>query len=281
MVVLLAASSVFASDIKKVTGTYTYFAPETMSIEKAKRIALERAMADALANEFGTSIRHNNTIIVSEDNDNLDEKFYSYAATDVKGEWIETIGEPKYEIILKDNSIVITCTVKGKAREKVAKDSKMAIAILKNGKDERFESKDFNNDDQMYLRFKSSADGYVLIYLLDQNNAYRLLPYRKQENINFEVKENQEYIFFDKESVGKDIRRQVDEYILQTELPYEINDIFVIYSPYKIIPKEDFTLSKNIPNEMKAADFHRWLGNLRIENDDINVEQRTITIKKK
>lgn len=37
MVLLLAASSTFASDIKKVTGTYTYFTPETMSIEKAKR----------------------------------------------------------------------------------------------------------------------------------------------------------------------------------------------------------------------------------------------------
>ena len=51
-ILLLLPLTVFAQRVKTVEGEYTYHAPENVTIEQAKRTALERAKIQALADEF-------------------------------------------------------------------------------------------------------------------------------------------------------------------------------------------------------------------------------------
>ena len=59
LVLLLLALSlpVMAQKTKTVEGEYTYYAPENVTPEQAKRIALERAKTQAIADEFGTIVQ--------------------------------------------------------------------------------------------------------------------------------------------------------------------------------------------------------------------------------
>ena len=266
--------------VSKVSATYTYYAPETMSIEEAKRIALERAKIDAIANEFGTIIHQNNSMVVSNSNGKTDETFNSYQYSDVKGEWIETINEPQYDIDYKDHLLIVTVRVTGKIKEKKITNKAIEVKVLRNGTEEKFEDSEFNNEDQLYLRFRSSNKGYLLIYLLDQKNAFRLLPYKRQDSTNYDVEENTNYLFFDKNSVSPEYRKIVDEYILQTSFPYEFNSLFILFSQYPILPPEDYQVKRELPREMNISSFHKWLGRMRAESSDIIVEEISLTIKK-
>ena len=58
----------YSQRIAKVSVTYTYYASETMSIEEAKRVALDRAKIQAIADEFGTVVSQNTTTVISNKN---------------------------------------------------------------------------------------------------------------------------------------------------------------------------------------------------------------------
>lgn len=107
-----------ATTLHTVSAEYIYYAPPTMNIIEAKHIALERAKIKAIENEFGSIVSQINSSVVANVNGKSEARFFSLGSSDVKGEWIETIGEPKYgEITYVDNMLIIPCFVKGKARE--------------------------------------------------------------------------------------------------------------------------------------------------------------------
>lgn len=53
---LSAMVVIFAQRVQKVTGNYTYYAPENVTVEEAKRTALDRAKQSAIADAFGTLV---------------------------------------------------------------------------------------------------------------------------------------------------------------------------------------------------------------------------------
>ena len=81
----------YSQRTSKVSATYTYYAPETMSVEEAKRVALDRAKIQAIADEFGTVVSQSTTTVISNKNGESDTQVFSLGGSDVKGEWIETI----------------------------------------------------------------------------------------------------------------------------------------------------------------------------------------------
>ena len=94
----LFALPALAQRTEKVRAEYIYHAPENISLEEAKRIALERAKIQAIADEFGTIVSQSNTTMVSNRNGESSSDFFSLGGSEVKGEWIETIGQPSYDI---------------------------------------------------------------------------------------------------------------------------------------------------------------------------------------
>ena len=95
---------------KRITSTYIFNAPENMSIDEAKKIALERAKIQAIADEFGTFVLQTNSTLVTNDNGNSDTRFLSLGGSEVKGEWLEDKEAPKYELITDGGSISVRVT---------------------------------------------------------------------------------------------------------------------------------------------------------------------------
>ena len=274
----------FAQNIKTVSAEYTFYAPETMSVEEAQRTALDRAKIQAIADEFGTLVSQSTSTVISTKNGETDSQFFAIGGSEVKGEWIETIGEPKYDISVQGNMIIIKCSVKGKAREIMATAVINIIAKpLRNGTDLRHEAYNFKDGDDLFLYVQSPVDGYISVYLLDEFNqtVYNLLPYKSQNTTSAKIIANKEYIFFSKNHVGNNEKREVDEYTLTAESDKKFHTLYILFSPSKIgkqigFESDDFSLPKNTT----FKDFQSWLSKSRTRDSDLQLVQYSLTIEK-
>lgn len=278
---LLSSLTVFAQKMKTVEGEYTYHAPENVTMEQAKRTALDRAMIQALADEFGTIVSQSNATRVENKNGQTDIDFLSIGGSEVKGEWIETIGEPQYNIMYEGDMLIVSVKVKGKAREIVSAGIDFQARILRNGIEDKFESDQFRSGDDLYLSFHSPVSGYLAVYLVDADNqAYCLLPYRNQSDGIYPVKANQRYLFFNVKEAPQNERSYVDEYVMTCRRSSEQNQIYVIFSPNQFVKATDNQSDATFPRELKFEDFQKWLTKCRKHDKEMNLRMMPIVINK-
>lgn len=280
---ILSCCSIFAQKVKTVSAEYTFYAPETMSVEEAKRTALDRAKIQAIADEFGTIVSQSTSTVISNRNGETDSQFFAIGGSDVKGEWIETIGEPKFNIEYTANQLVVHCVVKGKAREIASAVINIIAKPLRNGTDLRHASYKYKDGDDLFLYFQSPVDGYISVYLLDEFNqtVYNILPYKSQNTTSAKIIANKEYIFFSKNHVGNNEKREVDEYTLTAESDKEFHTLYILFSPSKIgkqigFESDDISLPKNVT----FKDFQSWLSKSRIRDSYLQLVQCSLTIEK-
>lgn len=286
-IICLAVCSVaaFAGKLHTVEGEYTYVLPSSMSLEEGKQIALERAIISALADKFGTVMSQDNTSRISNVDGNGSQEFYSLTGSMVRGEWIETIGEPQYSFAMSEEGMtVITVKVRGKARSREIADVTFSAKLLRNGIEDSFESDTFNDNDHLYLKFRSPESGYLAVYLLDDaGNACCLLPYERQSGGIMPIRENEEYVFFSVE-VNRDL--MVDELVLTANKAVEYNDIYIIFSPNRFVKAVDnASETRNadgleLPRMLPERDFYKWLAKLRTADTEMQVDRRTIAIRR-
>lgn len=277
---ILSSLTVFAQKLKTVEGEYTYHAPENVTMEQAKRTALDRAMIQALADEFGTIVSQSNATRVENKNGQTDIDFLSIGGSEVKGEWIEALGEPQYNIRYEGDMLIVSVKVKGKAREIVSAGIDFQARILRNGTEDKFESDQFRSGDDLYLSFQSPASGYLAVYLIDaENQAYCLLPYRNQTEGIYPIKANQRYLFFNIKEASLQERPYVDEYVMTCERESEQNQIYIIFSPNQFVKATDNFSDSHLPRELSYADFQKWLLKCRKHDNNMRLALQLITIK--
>lgn len=284
IVLLTLAFSLYSQKVQKVSAKYTYYAPETMSVEEAKHTALKYAKIQAIANEFGTVVSQSTSLIAADKNGTSDENFFSVAETDVKGEWVETIGEPMYDIRFENHHIVITCQVKGKAREVVNAKVEFIAKPLRNGTSLKYESTDFKDGDDLYLYFQSPIDGNLAIYLLEETSqkVYCILPYKGQKDItSFPIKANKEYILFSRMYGERGEKGLIDEYALSCENKREFNTLYVLFSPLDIGKRTGFDDSiVDKPDNISFKDFKQWLSKTLSSYTKIHLQEINLSISK-
>ena len=274
------ASSGYAQKTKKVHGEYIYHAPENVSIEQARQTALSRAQIQALGDEFGTVVAQHNATLMNNTNGSTHTDFTSLSSSDVKGEWLETIGEPKYEISFEQGMLVVKCSVTGKARAIVAKQNNYVAKILCNGIEDRNEGENGKSGDDLYLAYQSATKGYLAVYLIDDNkNAYCLLPYQSSKDGKVEVDANTRYVFFNQKTAQPLFNSSdVDEYTMTCDKASETNYIYIISSPNPFIKAIDNAV-EGLPRELKYDDFQKWLSKNRTADKDMQVEIKPIVVK--
>lgn len=276
---VIVTTSTFAQKTKTVEGEYTYYAPENVTLENAKRIALDRAKIQALADAFGTIVSQSNSTRIENRNGESTTDFLSIGGSEVKGEWIETIGKPQYNVFYEQDMLVVKVSVKGKAREIVSAAIDLNVKVLRNGTEDKFESDAFHDGDDLYLSFQSPVSGYVAVYLIDADNkAFCLLPYRNQESGQYPVKANQRYVFFSIKDASEDIRQYVDEYTMTCSRSSETNQIYVIFSPQSFTKAVDNASKDLLPRELEFEEFKGWLVKLKNKDKSLNIKFITITI---
>ena len=275
----LFALPALAQRTEKVRAEYIYHAPENISLEEAKRIALERAKIQAIADEFGTIVSQNNTTMVSNRNGESSSDFFSLGGSEVKGEWIETIGEPSYDINYEQGMLVVKAIVSGRIREIVSAQIDIKAEVLCNGTDLKFARTDFKNGDDLYLYFQSPVDGYLAVYLLDEVSqmVYCLLPYKSSSEAVTSIEHDKPYIFFSAKHAG-DKAHLVDEYTMTCNSSVERNTIYVVFSPNEFVKANSKNVEELLPQELTFEEFQKWLVRGRNRDKDLIVLNETITI---
>lgn len=276
----------FAQKVKTVEGEFVYYAPENVSPAEAKRYALQQAQLNAIADEFGTIIAQTNLTRIEGNNEQSSTRFNSFGSSDVKGEWIETIGKPEYNTEYENGLLIVKCKVKGKARELVLSQAEFQAKVLRNGTEDRFESEQFRSGDELFLSFKTPINGYLAVYLVDDDEVVQcLLPYSGQQNGIYQVEANKRYVLFSEKESPHD---QVDEYVLTANHKVEHNQMYVVFSPNQFFKAVDASSQKEVeskdiagfPRELSFEDFHKWLAKCRRRDKEMSLKKIMITIKK-
>ena len=277
----LFALPTFSQKLRTVEGEYTHHAPENSTLEEAKRTALDRAKIQALADAFGTIVSQTNATHMENRNGKSEVDFLSIGGSEVKGEWIETIGTPQYGISYEQDMLVIKVAVKGKAREIVSAKIDIKAKILRNGTEDKFESGEFRDGDDLYLSFVSPVSGYLAVYLVDaEQKAYCLLPYRSQTDGIYKIEANRRYLFFNIKEAPANERRYVDEYIMTCSRPSEHNQIYVVFSPQPFAKAADNTSAETLPRELSFEEFQRWFTKCNTKDKELQSQLIPILIMK-
>lgn len=275
----LVAMVAYASKPVRVNGEYVYYGPETMSVEEAKRVAIERAKIQALENAFGEKIAQSTSTMITSENANSNIRFSSHGLSDVKGEWIETLGDPQLSVSFQDHNIVVVCRISGMAKELSGTRVEYEACTLKNLPDRNCASTHFSDGDDMFLFFRSPIAGYLNVFLLcdNEDQAYCLLPYKNGKNV-FYISADTDYYLFSKEKGGKNAI-DVDEYTLTADMETEYNEIVLVFSPEEFNKTSLSDQSSLAPKMTSISKFNDWLSRLRTKNDHVTTSTINITIQ--
>ena len=270
-IMLSVAAVSFAQKMQMVTATYTYYAPENVTLEEAKHTALDRAKISAIADAFGTLVTQNNSTVITNQNGKSDNRFFSLGGSEVKGEWIETTKEPIYNIKYEGGMLVVSVEVSGSIREIVSTGIDFTAKILRNGTEEKFESSEFRSGDDMYLYFKSPVDGYLAVYLFDETTqeVFCLLPYKASGEGVYKIEHDQPYIFFSAKYAPD--RAIIDEYKLICNREAEYNDIYIIFSQNIFAKSQTKEMADTQPRQISFEDFQKWLSKTRKVNNSMTI----------
>ena len=277
-VISLLSIIVQAHELRTVTAAYTFYAPPGMSVEQANQTAFDRAVAQALADEFGMAVTQSTAMVISENNGSSQSGFVSIGGSEVRGEWLRTIGDPKFDISYRDELLVVKISIKGQVREITGNRPTFNIVTMRNGIERKDISTDFHDGDQLFLKFSAPVGGYLAIYLLNAVNgtATRMLPYVALPNAPMAIESGRDYTFFSPHDAHGIPPVVVDEIEMCCSVPTELNDICVLFAPDKFalpISAEDADATTcSIP----IKTFYQWTASERIRNPML--QQKTIHI---
>lgn len=254
---IMSILSAFAKDEVTVEGKYDFVLPSTMSEAEGKETALNRAIIQALADEFGTIVTSDTWTDIRNDNSSSDVSFWQMGNSFVKGEWIRTLSEPEYSKYLSgDGDIVISVKVKGKARALETSPIKLKafLSVPFSGT----ESYIFKNGNRFTLHFMTPVEGFVSVYLADKSGSVaRLLPYSQENTSCTPVKAMERYEFFTSQEGYQ------EQYTFETDKSKERNIVYVLFSTKEYVrpfDRQDKELDLRL---VKDRDFMQWISELR------------------
>ncbi len=270
--VLLCCGGAYAEKLREVEGWYVYYLPRNVSRDRGEQIALERAMINAVAEEFGTLLSEHARMDSRLSDKGETADYWSLATAATRGEWVETIGQPEFTCAMEGDDIVITCRVKGRARQAASGKADVKVTLLRN--DAMTEDNTFANGDRILMKFTSAADGYLTVFLEDEEGmVYRLLPFYSERAGSREVEGGREYLFFSS-TAG-----EAEQYRMTASRPAERNILYVVFSPNEYIKPIDSRSSDETGlRELPSADFHRWLDARRAADPAMQVALRPLTV---
>ena len=278
--------------IESTSGQAQVRVEPNMTKDQCKEQAHELAIINAIENAFGTWVEQQANVVIKDGRD-----YYNIVGTTkVKGEWVETIKESYSENSDsfstrsgKEVVTFITCKITGKVKKATAK-AMIQFQPL-NCPDKRCRKTDFVSGESLYLSFKSPVDGYLSVFLENEDMVYRLFPYSKQsgkENSATMVRADQEYLLFSRDPKYNIFLVAVDEYELYTVRSFEFNNIYVVFSeePYvkPMLENEKYSPDNAaylLPKSLNSKIFQAWLADNRAKSQSFLDARIRIKIENK
>ena len=276
---VLACSMLSAKDIERVSITYEYYSNNpNESPEQAEQTAIEKAKQKALEDKFGVDVSSINSTFISSRSEGEKAKtetnVFSIGGTSVRGEWLETTKEPIIEKRFEKGFWYVKVHIEGKVRSKTEASIEIKAVLVNNAHD-RHPREIFYDGDDIFLRFSAPVDGSLCVYLIDEEKeAYCLLPYANNSVGHQQIKANEEYLFFSKQT-----DRDADEYTLNTQRSSESNAVYIVFSPNTFAKALDNQKNNLLPSELPEDDFQHWLAKCRRQDKEMQLHRIPITIK--
>lgn len=267
--------------VRTVSGTVEYFSPANISMEQAEAKAIEYAKIKLIEDEFGTLVGSVvSTTISSAGGENVSSTF-EVGESEVRGEWLETVGEPSVRMELRNGKeLVYIVSIKGRVRELTNNITEIEAMTLRNGGTKDFRSESFKTGDNLSIFFESSLAGYITVYLVGEDNlAQRLVPFGQSEGGSVTVTANTPYVFFSPQDAS-----QGNLLELFTAKTIESNRLFVIFStndfahPLDNINNAGF-VNGILPNYLAYDEFQSWLHKNRKRDTKMTVKTINFTIE--
>jgi hypothetical protein len=264
----------------------------------AKKEARQLAMIAALEKAYGAVIYRSNSTTVTNESAGTRARTFSrfnmIANTYVKGDWVRTLKEdyteetvhydPKGKPSKKSRKrgrteYIVRCTISGLARELKSPPVQFEAQPLRcTGIQDDCVTHDFRTGEQLYLRFRSPADGWLSLWLDDQKFAHCLMPYLqmpRDQVSGLRVEAGKEYILFSTDARHYPFAQPgipIDELVLHTGDDRVVSErLFVVFSP-EAYNKHLLEPSRQVTNRMDSAlrgfqfprkivseDFQEWL----------------------
>lgn len=295
IMLLSVLESAHAQKIRNASGTALSRLGEDMSMEELKEKLRHEAIINAIENEFGTYVTQESFVDVDDGNTH----FRIFGQTTIRGEWLKTIKEKFRESVkkVKENGKVkhelwLALQIEGKVRELTRPDIDFDF-FTTNCRREACKTTLFENGDPMYLFFNTPADGFLSVYAVEGDEAFRLLPYQDMTG-NYHnavpVKADRDYVFFsndEKDDYFNDFSRYlVDELVMFTDKEEEYLKLIVVFSTEEYTKpilkgiSEDPEISYLVPRSLPAETLKAWLEDNRINNMNFYYRQLTVRIVK-
>lgn len=268
-VLLLIAFACHAQRTAVVEAEYTYYAPTNVTIEQAKQTALQRAMTEAIAARFGTLVQQVSTTKVTNTDGSSSVDYSALGSSDVRGEWIHTIGEPLFDIDYQDHQLIIKVKVKGEAREITYLKPQFATRLLRNGTQDHHESEEFRDGDYLFMSVISPIEGYIAIFCKD-DSIRCLLPAIDTAGGVERIEANKRHLFF----TGYGNRLQIGYNGAD-----EVNSVYVLFSPNPIIRPLSAQIDEGGLPVFSNDEFNRWLSEMRNHDRDLQIEVKYFYIR--
>ena len=249
---------------------------ENITFGEAKRKCIELAQAKAIREKYGEIITSD--IIdnqVNRNGESSESYYWENTVARAKGVWLgNSDGYPKFDVVYADGLLVFTAKVQGWAREILRSTIDLRWSIMK---EDRKETDTYDNGESFYVNFRSPADGYVAVYLLEGDDVTScLLPYSQDTDGSFPVKAGRDYVFFDYKTDSS-----APEYVFTTKHEIEKNQLIIIYSPNLFTKCNDKITEKNRPRSLKTSEFQKWLLGCQRYDNDMVVSKKWIKIENK
>lgn len=292
ILLVLIVNSSFSQDEIKVEGFYEteFYANETK--EKAYKRAKEGAIINALEKGFGTAIFQGNSLfiknVVSGEKIETTSGFNTIADAYVKGEVVEELSVDFKETTFSkkigkknENGIWITCTVKIKAREYKEPEANFETFAMNCEEKDNCITTDFKNKDDFYLYFKSPKNGYIAVFLDDNETSSLLFPYvtfREKYFKGFPVRAEKEYTLFSNDKKNQHDNLIVDELVWESRENME--KLIVLFSPDAFeLPELKQSKLVSLPANLSSEEFNKWLIGIRKTNKNLEIKKIALSTK--
>jgi hypothetical protein len=256
---------------------------DNMTRMEARQKAEQQAKIDAISKEFGTYVEQQSELSIYSGKTD----FSVIGSTRVKGEWVKT---QKIEFTEETRTesgpnglrevIWVTCNIRG-AMKPASPKAAIEYEILK-CQDIRCRTTTFKNKEDFFVWFRSPIEGYVSIYMDDNELVNRLLPYSRSNLNAVRVMPDQEYIFFGSQNEPVS-NVSADNLTLVVSKPSEIHKVYILFSerefpkpPVQVsVIQEDRSLR---PATLSKSRFESWLSDNRALISDFRDDQVVIEI---
>ena len=231
------------SGLKNASGESKVYM-QNMTLEELEKKAISEARIDALRKAFTVGYANQTEFVSQEINEQRGDKKASKTMTSdyektterTQGEWVNTTKEPTTTKLLEDQGgYYMEAKVWGKVRERKRTDIAFSANPL-NCFLSKCSTRSFTHNDTLGFAFKSPIDGYLSIYLDDnESKVFRLFPHGKESISSFEIKGDKEYILFTKKPYLKDISiGDASQFSMKTNKIIEYNTLKILFSKNEI-----------------------------------------------